>query len=107
MLEARCRVRRAAVLRRAHRTRRSLKMSLRDALNDSAKKSAIIADSAKLVDEEVSSKGGLSGLAIKAGYGAVKGVKPGFIKDVLEKLLPEFADKLDPLWSDGKQLGDP
>jgi hypothetical protein len=81
-------------------------MSLHDALNDSTKKPAIIADAAKLVDEEVSAKGGLSGLAIKAGYGAVKGIKPGFINDVLEKLLPEFADKLDPLWKDGQQLGD-
>lgn len=81
-------------------------MSLKDALTDPTKKPLVITDAAKLVDDEVSSKGGLSGIALKAGYAAVKGIKPGFINEVLDKLLPEFADKLDPLWKDGKQLGD-
>jgi hypothetical protein len=80
-------------------------MSLREALDDQAKKPNIIADCAKLVDAEVSDKGGLSGLALKAGYAAVKGIKPGFISEVLDKLLPEFADKLDPMWLEAKASG--
>ena len=51
----------------------------------------------RVVDEEVAAKGGLSGIAVKAGYAAVKSIKPGFIGQVVEKLLPEFAAQLDPL----------
>jgi hypothetical protein len=77
-------------------------MSLVDAINDDNKKPAIIADCCTLVDEEVSAKSGLSGFAVKAGYAAVKGIQPGFIKQVVEKLLPEFAAQLDPIWEEGR-----
>jgi len=82
-------------------------MSLVDAIQDSAKKPAIVADCCKLVDQEVADKGGLSGFAVKAGYAAVKGVKPGFVAEVVEKLLPEFAAKLDPFWTEAKTGGNP
>jgi hypothetical protein len=82
-------------------------MSLGDAINDSSKKATIVADCCKLVDDEVSDKGGLSGLAVKAGYAAVKGIKPGFIAEVVEKLLPEFAGKIDGIWEEGKKAGNP
>ncbi|HVY47658.1 MAG TPA: hypothetical protein VHB21_17335 [Minicystis sp.] len=82
-------------------------MSLADALLDPAKKSSVVADCVKLVDEEVADKGGLSGLAVKAGYAAVKGIKPGFITEVVEKLLPEFAKQIDPFWAEGKEKGNP
>jgi hypothetical protein len=82
-------------------------MSLAQAINDSTKKPAIIQDCVKLVDEEVASKSGLSGLAVKAGYAAVKGVKPGFIAEVVDKLMKDFAEQLDPFWVEGKKGGDP
>jgi hypothetical protein len=80
-------------------------MSLGDAISEPSKKAAIVADCCKLVDDEVSDKGGLSGLAVKAGYHAVKGIKPGFITEVVEKLLPEFAGKIDSIWDEGKKGG--
>jgi hypothetical protein len=80
-------------------------MSLSDVLKDDAKKSAIVNDCCTLIDEEVASKGGLSGLAVKAGYSAVKGIKPGFIKHTVEVLLPEFASMLDPVWEDANKSG--
>jgi hypothetical protein len=80
-------------------------MGLSDVLKDDAKKSAIVNDCCTLIDEEVASKGGLSGLAVKAGYSAVKGIKPGFIKHTVEVLLPEFASMLDPVWEDAKKSG--
>jgi hypothetical protein len=92
-----------------HAPRRVLErdgMSLVDALLDPAKKSVVVADCCKLVDAEVADKGGLSGLAVKAGYAVVKGIKPGFIADVVEKLLPDFAAQLDPFWVDAKKNGD-
>ena len=76
--------------------------SLPDVLNDPTKKPAVVSDCLTLVDQEVSDKGGLSGLAIKAGYAAVKGIKPGFVKHVIEDLLPEFAAALDPLFQEAK-----
>jgi hypothetical protein len=82
-------------------------MGLAESLKDESKKSAIITDCLTLVDDEVASKSGISGFAVKAGYGAVKGVKPGFIREVVEKLLPEWAAKLDPLWVDGNKDGKP
>lgn len=82
-------------------------MGLSETLQDASKKPQVIADCCKLVDEEVASKGGLSGMAVKAGYAAVKGIKPGFIARVVEKLLPEFAAKLDPIWNEGTGKGKP
>jgi hypothetical protein len=82
-------------------------MSLGDAINEPSKKAAIVADCCQIIDEEVSDKGGLSGLAVKAGYHAVKGIKPGFITEVVEKLLPEFAGKIDAIWDEGKKGGNP
>src|SRR4051812_47716560 len=82
-------------------------MSLTDAISDPKKKAVIVADCVKLVDDEVADKSGLSGLAVKAGYGAVKGIKPGFITEVVDKLLKDFAEKLDPIWEEGKKGGKP
>ena len=79
--------------------------SLPEVLNDAAKKPAVIADCLTLIDAEVSDKGGFSGLAIKAGYAAVKGVKPGFIRDAVESLLPEFSKALDPIFQEAKSKG--
>src|SRR5580693_6931137 len=61
----------------------------------SDKKEQVVDDCCSLIDSEVKDKGGISGLAIKAGYGAVKGVKPGFVRTVVSDLLPEFASALD------------
>lgn len=80
-------------------------MGLSDVLKDDAKKNAIVNDCCTLLDEEVASKGGLSGLAVKAGYSAVKGIKPGFVKHTVEVLLPEFAEKLDPIWAEAVKSG--
>ena len=82
-------------------------MSLREVVNDPAKKPALVKDCTTLVDEEVAAKSGLSGLAVKAGYAAVKGIKPGFIAEVVDKLLKDFADQLDPIWAEGVAKGKP
>ncbi|MBK7398899.1 MAG: hypothetical protein IPJ34_22055 [Myxococcales bacterium] len=81
--------------------------SLSDALLNEDKKATVIADCCTLIDEEVASKSGISGLAIKAGYGAVKGIKPGFVKQVVTDLLPEFAKALEPIWLEAKEASKP
>lgn len=82
-------------------------MSLSQVLNDEAKKPVVVDDCCTLIDEEVSDKGGISGLAIKAGYKVVKGVKPGFVKQVVIDLLPEFATALDPIYDEAKTNNKP
>lgn len=72
-------------------------MNLNDVLNDDAKRAAIIEDVCRLVDDEVGKQKGLSGVAVKAGYKLVQGVKPGFVRRVVETLLPEFAAALEPI----------
>jgi hypothetical protein len=81
--------------------------SLIETLSNDTKKAAVIEDCCTLVDAEVADKSGLSGLAIKAGYAAVKGIKPGFIKQAVEDLLPEFSRALDPLYQEAKKAGRP
>ena len=79
--------------------------SLAEALADPAKKPAVVADCLTMIDEEVASKSGISGMAIKAGYKTVKGVKPGFVKSVVQALLPEFAAGLDPIHAEAVEKG--
>ena len=79
--------------------------SLTEALTSDSKKSAVIDDCMALIDAEVSEKGGLTGLAIKAGYRAVQGVKPGFVRHVVSDLLPEFAHVLEGLYEEAKAQG--
>lgn len=82
-------------------------MSLADKLTDEVKKKDVIKDCCELIDAEVKDKGGISGLAIKAGYGTVKGIKPGFVEKAVEDLLPEFAKALDPIYADAKSQNKP
>jgi hypothetical protein len=81
--------------------------TLPEVLTSEANKSRVVEDCLALIDAEVKDKGGISGLAIKAGYGAVKGVKPGFVKNVVTDLLPEFARALDPIYQEAKSSGRP
>lgn len=82
-------------------------MALSDKVNDTTVRSKIVADCTKLMDEQVAAKGGLSGLALKAAYGAVKGIGPSYIPGAIERLLPDAFAALDPMWSEGIQAGDP
>jgi hypothetical protein len=81
--------------------------NLPELLVDPAKKEQVVNDCVDLVEAEVKDKGGISGLAIKAGYGAVKGIKPGFVRGVVTDLLPEFAQALDAIWQDAKKDNKP
>ncbi len=79
--------------------------TLSEALVSDSRKSGVVDDCLALIDAEVSDKGGLTGLAIKAGYKTIQGVKPGFVRQVIVDLLPEFANALDPLYQEAKSSG--
>lgn len=80
-------------------------MKLTDVLNDEATRASIIEDVVRLVDGEVGKQRGLSGVAVKAGYKLVQGVKPGFVRNVVEALLPEFAAALEPISEQARSQG--
>ncbi len=82
-------------------------MKLTDVLNDEATRASIIEDAVRLVDGEVGKQRGLSGVAVKAGYKLVQGVKPGFVRNVVEALLPEFASALEPISEQARSQGQP
>ncbi len=72
-------------------------MKLTEVLNDETTRAQIIEDVVRLVDGEVGKQRGISGVAVKAGYKLVQGVKPGFVRNVVGALLPEFATALEPI----------
>jgi hypothetical protein len=80
---------------------------LADVLLSDEKKSRVVQDCLGIIDAEVNDKGGLGGIAIKAGYKAVKGIKPGFLEKVVNDLLPEFATGIDPVYREALEKQKP
>jgi len=71
----------------------------------------VVADCQALVDNEVASKGGLSGTALKVAYKAVTAFAPGYYENAVKNMVPELTDKLEPYWinfqaSGGGHFGD-
>jgi hypothetical protein len=79
--------------------------TLSDILGAPPKRAQVVDDAVKVLDEEVSDKGGISGLAIKAAFGVVKGIKPGFIREVVDALLDDFLKALDPIYQEAVAQG--
>ncbi len=79
--------------------------TLSDMLGGSPKRQQVLDDACRVLDEEVADKGGLSGLAIKGAYGLVKGIKPGFVREVVDSLLDDFLRCLDPLYQEAVAKG--
>ncbi|MGF1464663.1 MAG: hypothetical protein ACFCGT_00890 [Sandaracinaceae bacterium] len=74
--------------------------TLTDTLTSEERRGAVVQDTLTLIDSEVASKGGLGGMAIKAGYAAVKGLRPNFLQNVVHDLLPEFAASVEPFYDE-------
>lgn len=71
--------------------------TLKDILTRPGIRPQVIADCERLIEEEVASKG-LAGIPIKAAYAIVKAIKPGFIPEVIDHMLDDFSDRLDPVY---------
>ena len=62
---------------------------------------AVIRDTVVLIDKEVASKSGVTGLALKGGYKMVKKLRGGrMIEEAVDYLLDDFTDALNPLYQD-------
>lgn len=80
-------------------------MSLADKMTKPPLREKVIADCVTLVDDEVKSKSGLSGAAVKMGFSVVKAVSPRFVSEVVDAMLDEWVAKLEPLYSDWQANG--
>ncbi len=74
--------------------------SLVEVMKDPAKRRQVVDAGVRVIEAEVADKGGLSGLAIKATFRVVQGLKPGFVPMALNHLMDDFAGKIDPFWLD-------
>lgn len=79
--------------------------ALSDAVADPQRRRAIVDDGVKVIEEEVSDKGGVTGLVVKGAFKAVQSLKPGFVPRALDNLIPDFAQKIDPFYDAWKQSG--
>ena len=79
--------------------------ALSEAIKDPSKRKAIVDDGVRVIDEEVASKRGFSGMAVKAAFKTVKAVKPGMIGMALDMLMPQFAEQVDPFYDKWKSAG--
>jgi hypothetical protein len=71
----------------------------------------VVADCYLLIEQEVSDKSGISGTAVKLAYKTVNTFMPGHVRFMVESLLPQMVDKLEPYWADfntsgGAEFGD-
>ena len=74
--------------------------SLKEVVADPSRRRAVVDDGVTVIEAEVADKGGLSGMAIKAAFGMVKRLRPGFVGQALNHLLDEFAGAVDPIWTE-------
>jgi len=72
--------------------------TLKERLGAEPPRAAVIADCVGLIDHQVKSKGGLGGMAIRASYATIKAIKRGFVREVVDSLLDEWLDKLQPYY---------
>lgn len=70
--------------------------TLKEILCAPGNRANVIRDVEALIDAEVASKSGISGLAIKAAYKTIKAVKPGVISEAVDSLLDRFVERLEP-----------
>lgn len=80
---------------------------LRERLGGADLREAVIDDACQVLDLEVADKGGLGGVAIRGAYSIVKGIKPGFVREVVDGLLDDFLDALDPMYRRAQGEGRP
>lgn len=76
-------------------------------LTDPARRPQAVAALSAAVEAEVQGRSGISSLPIKAGYKAVTAIKPQIVTRAIDRMLPDFAQRLDPFWAsrDGQPFG--
>ncbi len=82
-------------------------MGLSDILLNENNRESFVNDCVKLIDKQVAAAPGLGGLALKAAYSTVNGIRADYCAQVVDQLLPEISIALDPMWAEGVNNGNP
>jgi hypothetical protein len=82
-------------------------MGLSDILLNENNRKTFVDDCVKLIDKQVATAPGLGGLALKAAYSTVNGIRADYCAQVVDQLLPEISIALDPMWTEGVNNGNP
>jgi hypothetical protein len=65
----------------------------------------VIADCQALIEQEIASKSGIQGTAVKLAYKTVNAVAPSHVHHMVKSLLPPLVDQLQPFWADFSTSG--
>jgi hypothetical protein len=79
-------------------------VNLKERLGAEPVRARVIDDCVALIEDQVKNKGGLSGIAIRTAYGTIKAIKKGFIHEVVDGMLDEWLERLQPhydTWASG------
>lgn len=60
----------------------------------------VIADCHALIEQEIKDKSGISGTAVKLAYKTITSFAPGYYNGMVEELVPQIVEKLEPYWAD-------
>jgi hypothetical protein len=74
--------------------------TLQDTLLAPETQPKVVADCLTLIHDELAEKHGVSGSAVKLAYKAIITFKPDHIHHMVEVLVPQMAEQLQPYWAD-------
>lgn len=82
-----------------HAQRVIILATLNEILLDPARRPQAVDALSAVVNDEVKAKSGISGAAIKTAFGAATKVDSSIVHKAIDKMLPDFAAKLEPYWA--------
>jgi hypothetical protein len=65
----------------------------------------VVTDVLALVDNELASKSGISGTAVKVAFKAITAFAPGYYQETVASMVPDMVDQLAPFWADFQASG--
>jgi hypothetical protein len=85
--------------------------SLQEILLAPESRTLVADDCFALIEREIAGQSGISGTAVKIAYKTVNTFKPGHVRFMVDSLLPDMVDKLEPYWAGylgggGAEFGD-
>lgn len=81
-------------------------MNLVDIIGKPGNREVFLSDSCKMLDWHLASKSGISGMALKTSFAAIRGIRPNYIPSTIDSLLVDFATILDPIWQEARNTND-
>ena len=79
--------------------------TLSEQITNESTRGQVVSECVSLIDTQVRGKSGFSGVAIKGAYGAVKKIKKNFVQEVIDGLLDEWIEAMEPFYDKWKNAG--